>query len=188
MTVWHKRLARRIPELQKRFLPPVRPLGDYTRGEQDYVRAFIVLAHAEFESYFEGLSEFLWEALFDELSSFSPATPLVAAHADRIFNGAIKTITDNHGLKATNIRALLEPFGIRASDLENVDPAFLTKFSSFGVLRGQVAHQAVTLQVGAKKALDVGRIQKTTADLTALVASLDKLAEKRVASGLLLFK
>lgn len=187
MTVGFAKLRRRITLLEKRFLPPRRPLGDYTTGEQDYIRALVVLSHAEIEAYLEGLAEFLWEALFNEISSLSPAKPFVAHHADFVFNNTLKKIKANHGLKADNIRDLLEPFGIRTIDLELIDPSFLSKFSAFGTLRGTVAHGASEQQIGLKKSLDSGRLSKQLADLIVLLQGLDKLADQRVQVGILTF-
>lgn len=117
MTVGFFKLRRRVQLLERRFLPPRRPLGDYTHAQQDFIRALVVLSHAEIEAYLEGLAEFLWEALFNELTSLSPAKPFIAHHADYVFSNTQKKIKANHGLKAENIRELLEPFGIRSVDL-----------------------------------------------------------------------
>lgn len=187
MTVGFAKLRRRVGLLERRFLPPRRPLGDYTLGEQDYIRALVVLSHAEIEAYLEGLAEFLWEALFNELTSLTPAKPFIAHHADSVFNNTQKKIKSNHGLKAENIRELLEPFGIRSIDLEVIDPSFLSKFSAFGTFRGTVAHGASEQQIGLKKALDSARLKKQLADLVDLLDGLDKLADQRVQVGILTF-
>lgn len=187
MTVGFVKLRRRVGLLERRFLPPRRPLGDYTHGEQDYIRALVVLSHAEIEAYLEGLAEFLWEALFNELATSSPVKPFIAHHADSVFNNTQKKIKSNHGLKADNIRELLEPFGIRSVDLELIDPSFVSKFSAFGVFRGTVAHGASDQQIGLKKALDSSRLSKQLADLVFLLEGLDKLADQRVQVGLLAF-
>lgn len=185
MTVGFVKLRRRVKLLEKRFLPPHRKLGDYTQGEQDYIRALVVLSHAEIEAYLESLAEFLWESLFNEIASSSPAKPFIAHHADSVFNNTQKKIKANHGLKADNIRELLEPFGIRNIDLELVDPSFLSKFSAFGAFRGTVAHGASEHQIGLKKALDSVRLSKQLTDLLDLLEGLDKLAVQRVSVGLL---
>jgi hypothetical protein len=187
MTVGIAKLRRRVKLLERRFLPPRRPLGDYTNGEQDFIRALIVLSHAEIEAYLEGLAEFLWEALFNELTLLSPAKPFIAHHADSVFNNTQKKIKANHGLKAENIRELLEPFGIRSIDLELIDPSFLSKCSTFGTFRGTVAHGASEQQIGLKKALDSARLSNQLADLIALLEGLDKLADQRVRVGMLAF-
>src|ERR1043166_3189151 len=46
------RLTRRLAELEH-LLPATKPAGDYTSLEQDNIRAFRLLTHAECEHYFE---------------------------------------------------------------------------------------------------------------------------------------
>lgn len=187
MTYAFLKLRRRVKLLERRFLPPLRKLGDYTLGEQDYIRALIVLSHAEIEAYLESLAEFLWESLFNELALSSPAKPFLAHHADFVFNNTQKKIKSNHGLKADNVRELLEPFGIRSIDLELIDPSFLSKFSTYGALRGTVAHGASEQQIGLKKALDSARLSKQLKDLLNLLEKLDNLADNRVKVGILTY-
>ncbi len=47
------RLTRRLKQLEADFLPGVRAGGSYTLQEEDQIRGFRLLAHAECESFIE---------------------------------------------------------------------------------------------------------------------------------------
>ena len=40
-------LETRIREIESTLLPPINPLGIYSNAEQDSIRAFVLLCHAE---------------------------------------------------------------------------------------------------------------------------------------------
>jgi hypothetical protein len=185
MTKLFLRLDRRLKLLERRFLPKSRPLGNYTAGEEDYIRTFIVLSHAEIEAYLENLTESLWESLFEEMSKNSPAKRLLASHIDKLFENTQKTIRDNHGLKAENIKQLLGPFGFGPLEFSSIDPSFLSQLSAFGALRGGVAHRASIQQVGIKKSLDSIRVKKQVQNLSSMLNELDSMVERRIAHGLI---
>jgi hypothetical protein len=184
MTVLYERLDRRLRLLSRRFLPKPRPLGNYSSGEEDYIRSFIVLTHAEIEAYIENLTEYLWEALFEEMAKHSPSKRLIAKHVNSLFDGTQKIIKENHGLKASNLKQLLGPFGFGSFEFSSIDPAFLSQLSSFGTLRGGVAHRASVQQIGIKKSLDSVRVKKQVSDISLNLKMLDLMVENRVASGL----
>lgn len=48
-----RNLERRIVQLEDRFTPTLSPTGFYKEKQYDYVRAYIVLTHAEMEEYLE---------------------------------------------------------------------------------------------------------------------------------------
>ena len=53
----YNKLSRRITVIESSYLPSVNSLGNYSSKEQDDIRAYLLLIHAEIESYFEEISE-----------------------------------------------------------------------------------------------------------------------------------
>jgi len=166
-----KHLRAEVETLRKQFLPdPFDPLGVYVgqAGVQAHTRAFLVLTHAEIESYIEEWakeiarsSEVLWQAsrriaqpLHFLLASISdgidlPPTligPKVRDSQQRLedemiklFQKYYKRINDNHGIKEANILSLFGPLGVPATAF---GPTLLPNLDYFGELRGTHAHHS----------------------------------------------
>lgn len=166
-----KDLSREISTLRKHFLPDLfDPLGAYRNSHrvQAFTRAFLVLSHAEIESYLEEwareiarASEVLWTSshkiteplafLFATLSERLeiPVTlagpkgkdsPQRLADASvKLFQRYYKQIKDNNGIKEKNVLALFAPLGIPAVALGST---LLPNLDSLGTLRGAHAHQS----------------------------------------------
>lgn len=52
----HNKLVSRIKFLEDNLLPAVKINGNYTKKESDLIRSYILLSHAEIESYFEDVA------------------------------------------------------------------------------------------------------------------------------------
>jgi hypothetical protein len=164
-------LKREITTLRKQFLPDkFDTLGRYPDGVRvrAYTRAFLVLCHAEIETYLEEwakdiarTSETVWQS---SGKMTTPLTYLVATLAERItppntlrgpnpkdspqrfvevtaklFQRFYKRIKDNHGIKEANVLTLFDPLGIPATALGTT---LLPNLDSLGATRGTHAHQS----------------------------------------------
>ena len=164
-------LDREIEALRRQFLPdPFDPLGTYADSTrvQAHTRAFLVLSHAEMESYLEGwakeiarAAELAWTSKGKVTTPFAfllatlaeriepPSTLLVANAKDspqrfaeaaaKLFAKYYKQIKDNNGVKEKNVLALFAPLGIPASALGTT---LLPNLDAFGAVRGAHAHQS----------------------------------------------
>ncbi len=166
-----KELGREIGTLRRQFLPdPFDPLGAYpdpTRV-QAHTRAFVVLSHAEIESYLEDCaksiaraSEIVWNSSSRVTEPFAyllatlsedidvpttisgPSTKDIvqkfAENAVKLFSKYYKEIKDNNGIKEKNVLALFAPLGIPAIALGST---LLPSLESLGMLRGTHAHNS----------------------------------------------
>lgn len=169
-------MNRAIGVLRDQFLPdPFDPLGVYPDAArvQAFTRAFLVLSHAEVESYLEDwakdiarASEVVWTA---STRMSEPMAFLVAALSERIviptklmapgatdgpqqlaaasvklYQKYYKQIRDNNGIREKNVLALFGPLGVPSSAL---GATLLPNLDSLGALRGVHAHQAAAKAV-----------------------------------------
>jgi hypothetical protein len=166
-----KGLDREIALLRKQFLPdPFDPLGNYsdTKRVQAYTRAFLVLSHAEVESYLEEwakdiarASESIWLssgrmtkplafllgtlaeriALPERLSvpNIKDGPQRFADGAVKLFQKYYKQIKDNNGIKEQNVLVLFGPLGVPAAALGST---LLPNLDSLGSTRGTHAHHS----------------------------------------------
>lgn len=166
-----RELGRQIDALRAQFLPAVfDPLGQYSNPDhvQAHVRAFLLLAHAEVESFLEDWAKDIARAAERVWNGSGRATlPLVylfSTHGERISvpdSGAVqskkdmqqklseaavklfqtfyKHVNDNNGIKEANALSLLAPLGVPAAAF---GATLLPNLSSFGALRGEHAHRA----------------------------------------------
>lgn len=151
-----QRLLTRLDKLEAHLLPPVFSLtGRYAQRQRDYTRAFLLLVHAELESYFEDrarnlvalaqaeyqrkgvctrmLSRLLvyHQAAKDELVPVSP-------HAvGKAINYYLDHLDKNHGIKEKNLLTIFLPLGICHADL---DGQLVTACNQLAQKRGQFAH------------------------------------------------
>ena len=81
-------LEKRVRVIESLYLPPIRPSGNYTPKEQDDIRAYLLLVHAEIESYFEEISEKKAKDAFRKWKSTRTKSnvllSLVSFHEDKI--------------------------------------------------------------------------------------------------------
>ncbi|WP_144070111.1 HEPN domain-containing protein [Nonomuraea indica] len=162
----YSRLCKRLANLERIFLPAIDLLGNYTADQYDHVRAYIVLCHAEIESYIEYMcldllekAEERWKSkgksslcmaalmLYNERKVVAPKSLSKQVSAD-LFDAVVKKAfklhreylqRDNHGIKEANLMKMLLPLGFQEAEFDNV---WLADMNSFGVMRGLVAHQS----------------------------------------------
>lgn len=149
----------RITIIENSYLPTVNPAGNYSSKEQDDLRSYLLLVHAEIESYFEEVTENKVKAAFRNWklnrtkSSVLLALVSFCEHAiteqdleDRInkaLSSYIHKIKKNNGIKEKNILEILLPVGI---EYGAIDTAWLSTMTSFGTNRGEVAHSTAAVQ------------------------------------------
>ncbi len=133
-------LEARIRTIEVTLLPKINPLGIYTDAEQDSIRAFVLLCHAEIESFIEDWARILLDALLLELLSPRAGSLFARAHAIKVSASLPHTISGNHGIKADNILKMFEPLGLVEPDFDAIDSKFLTQMNAFGSRRGESAH------------------------------------------------
>lgn len=156
-------LCRRINDLESYYLPTyVDPLAKYTRKEEDNIRAYSLLVHAELEYYFEdicrkkatkALNKWLSNHRYNSqillsLSCFVEQTQRIKQKTTleeklrQIVGVFCETIKNNNGIKETNIRGLLLPIGVSDADLNTT---WLNTLNSFGSERGEFAHKGAAV-------------------------------------------
>jgi hypothetical protein len=192
-----KDLERETRRLRNQFLPePFEPLGVYPNSArvQAHTRAFLVLSHAEIESYLEGwakeiarAAETLWTSsnkvtkplayllatLAERIEPKTKDSPQKLADASvRLFQKYYKVIKDNNGVKEANVLALFAPLGIPASAL---GATLLPSLDSLGSLRGSHAHESAK---AVASVLDPETEFKRVTDLVTELGSLDDWLRK----------
>lgn len=128
-----------------------------TPQQQDFIRAMIVLCHAEFEDYLEEIAYNLLKIGIEKWNSSKIANKNLAAlflDYDKIPTSQAKDITtkiykvisdykndikSNHGIKRHNINNLFNPLGYKEEDF---DQTFINELNSFGANRGEFAHNS----------------------------------------------
>src|SRR5688572_5338225 len=164
-------LKKEIESLRNLFLPdPFNPLGSYPNAKrvQAHTRAFLVLSHAEFETYFEEWAkeiaracEIIWtksqrvttplafllswsdERLVPPETLSSPgahdSTQRLFEIVAKLFPTFYKRIKDNHGVKERNVLSLFGPLGVPVTAFA---PTLLPNLDALGTERGVHAHQS----------------------------------------------
>jgi hypothetical protein len=188
-------LKRGIGLLRKHFLPdPFDPLGTYPQPDriQAQTRGYLVLCHAEIESYLEDwakeiarATEIVWSS---SRTVTEPLAFLLATNSERLdvpnslagantkdspqrlaeatvklFQKFYKQVNDNNGIKERNVLALFCPLGIPATALGTT---LLPNLDSLGRIRGTYAHRS------AKAVPNVLDPQTEYNKITALIGDL----------------
>ncbi|WP_018436852.1 HEPN domain-containing protein [Paraburkholderia atlantica] len=151
-------LEARVRQLE--FLLPTQSRNDDVeepeQQQQDKIRAFLLLCHAEVESFVEDLARRLGDSLTAELANHRAGTRFGRRHAEEAKRQYLNTIYNNHGVKESNLLALFESFGLSETTFECIHPDFLSEFNSYGTMRGDSAHQSaarITRQLNARNQL-----------------------------------
>jgi hypothetical protein len=170
-----KLLCKNLIKLEKIFLSMKMKLdGSYTLSEQAMIRAYGLLAHAEFEYYFENVaSEVVMKAYKKWTSDKKPSHILMSVTSfmeinkkipENVSGGKINTneegnignrvleyinkynamIANNNGIKEIDLLKILLPLGIHLND---IDPTFLISIDSFGRGRGEIAHKSIKVKI-----------------------------------------
>lgn len=161
-------LRQGVETLRTHFLPPVfDPLGNYADSVriQSHTRAFLILSHAEIESYFEEWakeiarsSENLWNSssrvsrplafllstlaaqfkIPETIQGASKDIPQMLSDAvTTVYSRYYKQIKDNHGIKEKNLLDLFGPLGLAPAALSST---LLPSLDHLGKSRGDHAH------------------------------------------------
>jgi hypothetical protein len=195
-----KALQREIEILREQFLPdPFDPLGNYPSSirVQAYTRAFLVLSHAEVESYLEGWAKEIARAAEVAWSKSarvsSPLAYLLGTLAERValprtlvgaspkdspqlfgettvklFQKYYLRIKNNHGIKERNLLDLYAPLGVPAAVLS---PTLIPNLELLGSLRGTHAHNSAKV---VQSILDPETEYKRVTDLADDLMSMDE--------------
>lgn len=162
-----KLLIDRINFLNNNILPTIKIEGDYTPIEYDFTRSYVLLVHAEIESFLE---ERVTEKVNTSLTNWkanrkkSSCLKSILAFCSNDINYEKKKVIErnslefrvnlvsshflslikkNHGIKKENILDLLLPIGIEISEL---DETWLVTMDNFGAKRGEIAHHTFAIQ------------------------------------------
>jgi hypothetical protein len=141
--------------------------GNYSKKESDMIRSYVLLSHAEIESYFEDIARSkVRKALSNWLANGTKSNCLLAImsycteeinwdkekksdkeklnfRVNRVASHYLNKLNNNHGVKSTNLLSILLPIGI---GLNEIDPAWLHTMDNFGSKRGQFAHTSSSVQ------------------------------------------
>jgi hypothetical protein len=163
-SIFYTRLCKRIKKIENCYLPQrPNPLGLYTQKEEDNIRAYSLLTHAELEYYFEAISvKKVSDALNKWLANKKHNSTILLSlccfveHTDRVKNATTleekirqivgkyrEAIKKNNGIKEDNIRSILIPIGIVDADMNRT---WLNTLNSFGSTRGEIAHTCASVQ------------------------------------------
>jgi hypothetical protein len=163
-------LEKELKSLRKNFLPPrFDDIGNYyTPRKIALAGAYLVMSHAEIESYFEDRvldvannAKHIWEnnhqvnLTFACLLAFSGLT--LERTPGKLSSQSFKDLgnkfddsfyvfqryvrTNNHGIREKNILSLLLPIGINSNE---IDVNWLDEIDNFGKKRGDFAHQSAS--------------------------------------------
>jgi hypothetical protein len=196
-------LSQRLASLRRTFVPRIDPIGDYTEAEIEHVKAYRVLVHAEFETYFEDFGISIASDAFDawcldrrprsclvsiaafhvgglgklpeELPALAKATP--GFLRDRIETAKKHYCTllreQNHGIREDNLMQILLPIGIREFE---IDRTWLSSIDSYGRARGEVAHGRT--QQPPDALTELGTVEQLLSGLRPLDEALTRLARE----------
>lgn len=163
----HKQLLSRISQLESNLLPAIKINGNYTKKESDMIRSYVILSHAEIESYFEDIADSkVRKALNNWMNNRTKSNCLLAIMSfcteeinwekekksdkeklefriNRVASHYLNKLNNNHGIKSNNLFNILLPIGIEAHE---IDPTWLNTMDNFGSKRGQFAHTSSSVQ------------------------------------------
>jgi len=138
-------------------------------ANQDKLKSFKLLVHAEIESYFENMvnnvisfNKAQWKkkkitASLSYLILFSSAkfegekeivNLSIKNRIDKIISSYESLIFQNNGIREKNLMKLLVPLGI---DFQTLDQTWLSTIDSYGASRGKIAHNSYSVQAQMDK-------------------------------------
>lgn len=198
MSRQYRKLTTRLDELRRHLLgflptPPTSRIS-YTDQELDATRAYILLAHAEIETFCEELvlkRAITAKQAYDTSGRISPSLRrMVAYHVakkgkswafvtnpptdvvESAFQSIQSTISENNGVKSKNLERLLFPLGVPDHQL---DPLWLADMDSFGSSRGGWAHKSVRVQQPPDPPSQLGAVNQILIGLLELDRTLGRL-------------
>lgn len=187
-------LSKEVDVLRDQFLPkPFDPLGVYADSTrvQAHTRAFLVLSHAEIETYLEERAKALAraaEGVWDRSQRVAaPLAFLISTASERIqvpntlrasldgpqlladavkkrlLPAYYKRVKENNGVKEKNVLALFTPLGAPASAFV---PTLMPSLDMLGALRGEHAHNsAKSVKAVLDPETEYKRVRQIVADL-----------------------
>ncbi len=164
----YRDFVKRLYELRRCFLPEeFDPLGNYDDDVLMKASAYIVLAHAEIESFIEDRAKETALAAIKSWKEHKKANcaliGLIGYYAkidnnkqdetdqknqhkmniidiiDQSMGAFSREIEVNHGIRENNIYKLLTPIGI---EMDSFDPTWIVNMENYGVGRGEIAHKS----------------------------------------------
>lgn len=156
------------------------PLAQDNEYDQNLIKSYILLSHAEFEKYFEDIALAVIEnakAKYDESGETSIAllnlvlilkkefsnNEDASFRLNKLYSNYRALIESNHGIRKTNINELLAPIGLPITKLSET---YIASLDNFGKKRGQIAHnvrEALILTYSYKNEKDeIARLENDT--------------------------
>jgi len=193
-----KKLIKRIDFLEDHILPSERLNGNYSKKEVDLIKSFVLLVHAEFEEYLEDKAkEKAQKSLQNWIASRKKSSCLKSILAfsgndinyenerkvnknsiefrmNRAVNHYLGMINKNNGVKENDILNIFIPLGLEMNDF---DDTWLSIMDSFGATRGNIAHNAIGIQLTLDRTTELDRIKN---QILPEIIRLDAVIEKLV--------
>lgn len=184
----YKQLSKRISLIETNYLPAIKPRGNYTDKEQDDMRSYSFLVHAEIEFYFEEIARGTiiralnrWKKDHNNKSHIllslvcfckeTLTTPDITTRIHQACHYYEKVLKKNNGIKEANILNILLPIGIEKVD---IDITWLNTLSAFGETRGNIAHSTARVQ----NSLDPLSLKTTVNLILSEIQGIDKKIQK----------
>jgi len=183
----YNQLENRLKSIETLYLPPIKNAGNYTKIEQDNLRAFLLLVHAEIESFFEEITEEKVKKAFKKwktnrtksnillsLVSFcniEQTEHSIESRVNKSLSTYIHSLKKNNGIKEKNILTILLPIGY---EHDRIDATWLNTISSFGMARGAVAHTSSKVQ----QPLDPATLKSTVSYVLSEIKNIDENLKK----------
>jgi hypothetical protein len=174
-----RQLLTRLSFLENNILPAERVDGNYTKREQDLIRSFVLLTHAEIEAYLEDVAKTKVTKSLSDWNSSRVKSNCIKSVVSFVGNDLkfendansnniqyrvnttvahyMRAVVDkNHGIKEKNILKVLLPLGIEINEL---DQTWLSVMESFGSTRGLFAHKSFNVQTSIDRNTELNRIK-----------------------------
>jgi hypothetical protein len=152
-----KQLIVRIKNLETHLLPTTFSLtGKYSARQSDLTKAFLILVHAELESFLEdraekrvALAESQWKRnglctpvmsrllLYHQATEKRELQPISPHAVAKAVNYYVDKLRNNNGIKERNLLSILLPLGISHADLGS---QLVAACNQLAFKRGQFAH------------------------------------------------
>lgn len=184
-SIQYNNLQKRIQELDH-LLPVLNPLG-YTLEEQDNIRSYCLLCHAEIEYYLEEIIKAVVTKAIDDWKkdrnkvttlifhlafsfrnsgdkSATSALPFELVHLS--FTKLIGLLKSNNGVN--NLNSLLKPIGY------SIDETFATSLEAFGKRRGSIAHTSFQIDIALDRETERKAVEQIIMELIKFDEDLSK--------------
>lgn len=185
-------LKSRISQLESHLLPQIDPFGAYSLKDQDLIRSYCLLCHAEIESYLENYTLEIVTRAYNKWNTDKRVTSTIIFHL--AFNQAItskdlpyslvvksflalkKVIEGNNGIKENNLTNFFKPIGF------DIDQTLKTTLTEFGKNRGEIAHTSFQTQQPLDPVTEKANINLILMGLENFDEELDKYEQTGLSS------